>query len=523
MPDYGHDLHLGAFLTPQSRRPQEVVALAQLSEQSGLDLVTFQDHPYQPAFLDTWTLLSLGRGAHRAHPPRAERPEPAAAPAGRARARRREPRPALRRALRASASAPAGSGTRSRRWAVRASRPAQAVDALEEAIDVIRELWDVGERARRPRRRRVLPRRRREARAGAGARHPDLDRRVQAAHAAPDSAARPTGGCPSLAYIEPRRSARAGNATIDEAAVGRRPRPARDPATAEHRRSSAADSVRRLGRAARCRFVLEHGIGTFILGGDDPRTIRTFGEEVAPALREAVARERRSAGTPTGPVRGRAALAKRRAGIDYDAVPAGARGASSRVTRAYVEGALDLPARRARRGSSCDRGRPRRSPRRSRSRVGTGRAARRPQRRPRHQRPLDERRRHRHRRRRARQRSRCSTPDRRLVRIGPGARWGEVAARPRSRTGWALSSGDYGGVGVGGLATAGGIGCLAREHGLTIDHVRAVEVVLADGRIVRADADDRARPALGRPRRRRELRASSPPSSSRSTRSATSC
>ena len=34
MPDYGHDLRLGAFLTPQSRRPQDVVALAQLSEVS---------------------------------------------------------------------------------------------------------------------------------------------------------------------------------------------------------------------------------------------------------------------------------------------------------------------------------------------------------------------------------------------------------------------------------------------------------------------------------------------------------
>jgi hypothetical protein len=29
-----------------------------LSERAGLDLVTFQDHPYQPPFLDTWTLLS---------------------------------------------------------------------------------------------------------------------------------------------------------------------------------------------------------------------------------------------------------------------------------------------------------------------------------------------------------------------------------------------------------------------------------------------------------------------------------
>ncbi|HKP07321.1 MAG TPA: FAD-binding oxidoreductase, partial [Microbacterium sp.] len=77
---------------------------------------------------------------------------------------------------------------------------------------------------------------------------------------------------------------------------------------------------------------------------------------------------------------------------------------------------------------------------------------------------------------------------RRLVRIGPGARWAQVAAA-LGKHGWALTSGDYGGVGVGGLATAGGIGLLAREHGLTIDHLRAAEVVLADGSIVRTDAE----------------------------------
>src|SRR6516162_9075752 len=58
MPDYGHKLACGTFLTPQNQRPHDVVALAQLTEQVGLDLATFQDHPYQPAFLDTWTLLS---------------------------------------------------------------------------------------------------------------------------------------------------------------------------------------------------------------------------------------------------------------------------------------------------------------------------------------------------------------------------------------------------------------------------------------------------------------------------------
>ncbi len=79
--------------------------------------------------------------------------------------------------------------------------------------------------------------------------------------------------------------------------------------------------------------------------------------------------------------------------------------------------------------------------------------------------------------------------DRRLVRIGPGATWKQVAAA-LDPFGWALGSGDYGGVGVGGLATAGGIGYLSRNHGLTIDHLWAVELVLADGTQVRATAED---------------------------------
>ena len=81
--------------------------------------------------------------------------------------------------------------------------------------------------------------------------------------------------------------------------------------------------------------------------------------------------------------------------------------------------------------------------------------------------------------------------DQRLVRIGPGATWKQVAAALHPH-GWALGSGDYGGVGVGGLATAGGIGLLSRGHGLTIDHLRAVEFVLADGTRVRASEDEHA-------------------------------
>ena len=81
----------------------------------------------------------------------------------------------------------------------------------------------------------------------------------------------------------------------------------------------------------------------------------------------------------------------------------------------------------------------------------------------------------------------------RRIRVQPGARWMDVAAAIEPY-GWALSSGDYGGVGVGGLATAGGVGWLVREHGLTIDHLRKAQIVLADGSIV--DASETENPDL---------------------------
>ena len=58
--NYGHPLKFGTFITPVNNVPEMAVALARRSEDLGYDLVTFQDHPYQPAFLDTWTLMSHG-------------------------------------------------------------------------------------------------------------------------------------------------------------------------------------------------------------------------------------------------------------------------------------------------------------------------------------------------------------------------------------------------------------------------------------------------------------------------------
>src|SRR5688500_8763085 len=58
VPDYGHSLAFGTFLTPRNDRPDLVLELARLTETAALDLATFQDHPSQSRFLDTWTLLS---------------------------------------------------------------------------------------------------------------------------------------------------------------------------------------------------------------------------------------------------------------------------------------------------------------------------------------------------------------------------------------------------------------------------------------------------------------------------------
>ncbi len=82
-------------------------------------------------------------------------------------------------------------------------------------------------------------------------------------------------------------------------------------------------------------------------------------------------------------------------------------------------------------------------------------------------------------------------PTRLIARIEPGLTWGEVAHALQAH-GLALTSGDTASVGVGGLLLGGGIGWMARKHGLTIDHLRAVELVTADGQLLRASANEHA-------------------------------
>jgi FAD/FMN-containing dehydrogenase len=55
--------------------------------------------------------------------------------------------------------------------------------------------------------------------------------------------------------------------------------------------------------------------------------------------------------------------------------------------------------------------------------------------------------------------------------------------------GLATSFGDTGSVGIGGITLGGGVGFLVRKHGLTIDSLLAAEIVIADGQILKVDAE----------------------------------
>lgn len=57
MPDYGREIKFGYFLIPNVEFP--LLSLAQEAERLGLDYVAIQDHPYQRRFVDTWVLLSM--------------------------------------------------------------------------------------------------------------------------------------------------------------------------------------------------------------------------------------------------------------------------------------------------------------------------------------------------------------------------------------------------------------------------------------------------------------------------------
>lgn len=486
MTDYGHDLRFGTFITPNARNVDEVVALAVESEASGLDLVTFQDHPYQANFVDTWTLLSfVAAKTSRVSLAGNVLNLPLRQPAVLARAVA-----SLDLLSKGRVELGLGAGAF---WdgieAMGGTRltPGQAVDALDEGIDIIRGIWDAGAGGVRVdgtyhmaqgARRGPLPHH--KVGIWLGAYKPRMLKLT---------GRKADGWLPSLSYIKEPDLAQS-NAIIDAAATeaGRDPRDIRRLLNIGGRLATPEDVDQMVELLVN--LALEHGFSTFILPADSAGPIGLFGTEVAPAVRDKVAQARAKRGTVTAPTRPSSALALRREGIDYDNVPKALADqavepgdhAFSKLRSTYIYGGnpgLVLRPRTAEEVSEAVSYAARQSVPLAVRSGGHGISGR-------------------------------ATNDGGIVidlgqmnlvklldeksglfRVGPGARWGEVAAALAPH-GLGLSSGDFGGVGVGGLATAGGIGYFARKHGLTLDHVQAAEVVLADGSLVRADRENNA-------------------------------
>lgn len=280
MPDYGQPLRFGTFITPVNAPVDQAVRLAVLSEELGYDLVTFQDHPYQPRFHDTWTLLTWVAA-------RTERVElagnvlnlPLRQPAVLARA-------VASLDLLTGGRVALGLGTGAFWDAIEAMgaarlTPGQSVQALTEAIEVIRGIWDTDGAG--------------PLRAGGELHRVAGAKRGPApAHRVPIwlGAYRPRmlsivgttadGWVPSASYLQPGDLERC-NAAIDDAARGA----GRDPAAITRLLNIGPMSADDL-----IALALEHGVSTFILGSDDPAVLTRFARETVPQVREAVAAAR---------------------------------------------------------------------------------------------------------------------------------------------------------------------------------------------------------------------------------------
>lgn len=290
MTDYGHELQFGIFVTPGAQQAGAVLGLARLADVVGLDLVTFQDHPYQGRFLDTWTLISVVAAqttSVRVAPNVANLPL--------------RPPVVLARSV---ASLDILSGGRVELglgsgafWdgiaAVGGPRltPGQGVDALAEAIEVIRASWNPG---------------------GGPIHHEGEHYRIAGAQPGPAPAhdveiwlgaykprmlaltgAKADGWLPSMGYLE-LADLPGSNDAIDRAAeeAGRLPAEVRRMLNLNGSFGSGAGFLQGAPREwaeQLSELTLSTGMSTYILSVSSDDDVRRFAEEVAPAVHELVA------------------------------------------------------------------------------------------------------------------------------------------------------------------------------------------------------------------------------------------
>jgi alkanesulfonate monooxygenase SsuD/methylene tetrahydromethanopterin reductase-like flavin-dependent oxidoreductase (luciferase family) len=307
--DYGHSLEFGYFLVPDAGDPLGVLETARIADGLGYDLLGVQDHPYQPRHLDTQSLLATILAQTDSVRVFADVGNlPLRPPAMLAKA-------AAALDLLSGGRFELGIGAggyleAAHAMGAPARTPAESLEALEEAVAVMRAMWS-GERR--------------------GIRFDGGYYQLAGVHPGPAPAhpiqvwigankpralaltGRVADGwvSPLMSYKPPREAARA-NAVIDRAArgAGRDPRAIRriynvQGAFAGTLQGPAADTDQGIvGPPAHWAEVLTHfaldlGFGTFLLATPpDPHTLTTFIEDVAPRVRERVAERRASSPVP---------------------------------------------------------------------------------------------------------------------------------------------------------------------------------------------------------------------------------
>ncbi|WP_129668565.1 LLM class flavin-dependent oxidoreductase [Phytoactinopolyspora endophytica] len=298
MTDYGHELLFGTFITPAAAQAGRVVELAQLTDDAGLDLVTMQDHPYQPAFLDTWTLLSVvaARTSRVRVMPNVVslplRPPAVLAKSAASLDILTEGRVELGLGAGPFLEPIAAMGGPAR-------TVGQNIEALEEGIEIIRAMWHPDDGAVRVdgKHYRVWG-----AKPGPAPAHEigiwvgAVKKRMlglTGRHADGWSVSSPYAGPEALPEM---------NKAIDEAAVeaGRDPSDIRRLYNLMGSFSGSGTEFLQgpptVWAEQLAELAVTEGLSAFILAADDPTTIRRFAAEVVPAVRELVEQERATEG-----------------------------------------------------------------------------------------------------------------------------------------------------------------------------------------------------------------------------------
>ena len=298
-----YDLHgplaFGGNVDPRAADPTWPLQLARAIDAAGLEFIGIQDHPYNATFLDTWTLMAaLTQATQRVRffPNVANLPlRPPAMLAKAAASLDLLSGGRVELGLGAGALwegvAAMGGPTRS---------PGEAVEALEEAMEIIRAFWSDARSVRFVGKHYQV----RGARPGPRPAHPIGiwlgalgPRMLRLTGRLAD------GWVPSLSYVPPERLPEMQqriNAAAQEA--GRKPQDIRRIYNVMGQITTAPAQQLLVGPAGHwieelTRFAVDLGMDTFIFwpAEDRLRQIERFAAEVVPGVREAVARARGSA------------------------------------------------------------------------------------------------------------------------------------------------------------------------------------------------------------------------------------